>query len=144
MTIQAFKPINGTLSLGSGPLAVASQVLACELVPTEKVKETDPIPVLSGEELAGDSSATVTWRLKFKIFQDLRAAGIVKFSYDNSGDEVAFAFVPTDDTDHAASFAGDCVVVPIKVGGPVSKTDRAQSDVDWRVVGTPVPDWPGA
>lgn len=144
MTINSFKPINGTLSLGSGPLAVESQVLACELIPTEKVKETDPIPVLSGEELEGSSSQSVSYRLKFTVLQDLRSAGLVKFSYDNAGVEVPFVFAPTDEADHAASFSGDAIVVPIKVGGKVSKTDPAQSDCDWRIVGTPVPDWPGA
>lgn len=144
MTIHSFKPINGTLSLGAGPLAVEGQVLACELIPTEKVKETDPLPVLSGEELEGSSSASVSFRLKFTVLQDLRSAGLVAYSYANSGDEVAFVFEPTDETDHAASFSGDVFVMPIKVGGKVSKTDPAQSDCDWRVSGTPVPDWPGA
>ena len=142
MAINSFKPINGVLTIGAGPLAVQSQVTAVELVPSEKVKETDPIPVLSGEELAGDSSSSVSYRLKFSIFQDLRAAGIIKYSYDNAGDEVAFTFEPTDTAAHDASFAGTVVVVPIKVGGKVSKTERAQSDCDWRVVGTPVPTWP--
>lgn len=144
MTIQSFKVINGTLTLGSGPLAVDGQVLACSLVPSEKVKETDPIPVLSGEELAGDSSSSISWRLRFKVFQDLRSAGIVKFSFDNSGDSVPFVFEPTDEAAHTASFSGDVWVVPITVGGNVSKTDRAQSDADWRLDGDPAVDWPGA
>lgn len=142
MTIQSFKTINGSLTLGTGPLAVEGQVTACELIPSEKVKETDPIPVLSGEELAGDSESSVSFRLKFSVFQDLRSAGLVKYSYDNSGDEVAFAFAPTDAAAHDASFAGTVVVVPVKVGGKVSKSERAQSDCDWRVVGTPTPTWP--
>ena len=142
MTIHSFKPINGTLSVGAGPLAVESQVLACELIPSEKVKESDPIPVLSGEELDGDSSSSLSYRLKFTVLQDLRAAGLIKYSYDNAGDEVAFDFTPTDEAGHDAGFAGTVVVVPIKVGGKVSKTDRAQSDCDWRVVGTPTPTWP--
>lgn len=142
MTIHSFKPINGTLTLGAGPLAVEGQVLACELIPSEKVKETDPIPVLSGEELEGASSASVSFRLKFTVLQDLRAAGLVAYSYTNSGDDVAFTFEPTDEAAHAASIAGTVSVMPIKVGGKVSKTDPAQSDCDWRVQGTPTPTWP--
>lgn len=141
MTINSYKPINGTLSIGAGPLVVSSQVTACELVPSEKVKETDPIPVLSGEELAGDSSSDVSFRLKFSIFQDLLAAGIVAYSYAHSGEEVAFTFEPTDEDGQDASIAGTVVVVPIKIGGKVSKTERATADCDWRVVGTPVPTW---
>lgn len=144
MAIHSFKPIGGTLELGAGPLAVEGQVLACEIVPSEKVKETDPIPVLSGEELAGDSTASVSYRLKFTVFQDLRSAGLVAYSYANSGEEVAFDFTPTDEVDHAAAFSGTVRVVPIKVGGKVSKVDRAQSDCDWAIIGEPVPDWPGA
>lgn len=144
MTINAYKVINGTLELGAGPLAVEGQVLACEIVPSEKVTETDPIPVLSGEELAGDSSSSISYRLKFSVFQDLRSAGIVAYSYTHAGESVPFTFTPTDDATHAASFEGDVWVVPIKVGGKVSKTERAQSDADWRIEGTPTPDWPGA
>lgn len=142
MTIQSFKVLNGTLTLGSGPLACQAQVTGVELVPSEKVKETDPIPVLSGEELAGDSSASVTWRLKFSVFQDLRAAGLIAYSLANSGDRVAFHLEPTDEEDHAAEFDGLVDVMPIKIGGKVSKTERAQSDADWRVYGEPVPTWP--
>lgn len=142
MTINAFKVINGTLTLGAGPLAASGQVLSCTLVPSEKVKETDPEPVLSGEELPGSSSSSVTWRLKFKVFQDLRSTGIVAYSFTHSGESVAFAFTPTDEEDHAASFTGDVFVVPIQVGGDVSKTDRAKSDADWRVDGNPTPTWP--
>lgn len=142
MTIHAYKVIEGTLSLGAGPLAVEAQVLAVSLVPSEKVKETDPIPVLSGEELAGDSSSSITWRLKFKVFQDLRAAGLVAYTFTNSGESVPFTLVPTGDAAHDASFAGNVWVVPITVGGDVSKTDRAQSDVDWRLDGDPTPTWP--
>lgn len=142
MTIYSFKPINGTLTLGAGPLAVAGQVTACELIPSEKVKETEPIPVLSGEELAGDSSASYSYRLKFSVFQDLRAAGLVAYSYANEGESVAFVFEPTDEAGQEASIAGNVFVVPIKIGGKVSKTDRATADCDWRVNGTPVPTWP--
>lgn len=142
MTIHSFKPINGTLTLGAGPLAIAGQVTACELIPSEKVTETNPVPVLSGEELPGSSSSDLSYRLKFSVFQDLRSAGLIKFSYDNAGDEVAFEFVPTDEAGHDAEFSGTVVVVPVKVGGKVSKVDRAQSDCDWRVIGTPAVDWP--
>lgn len=142
MTIYSYKPINGTLSLGSGPLAVAGQVTSCELIPAEKVKETEPIPVLSGEELAGDSSASYSYRLKFSVFQDLRAAGLVAYSYAHEGESVAFTFVPTDEDGQEASIAGNVFVVPVKIGGKVSKTDRATADCDWRVDGTPTPTWP--
>lgn len=142
MTIQSYKVIEGTLSIGAGPIAVSSQVTSVELIPSEKVKETDPIPVLSGEELAGDSSTTISHRLKFTLFQDLRAAGIVAYSFAHAGEEVAATFVPTGDEDHAASLAMVVVVVPIKIGGKVDKTGRASSDCDWRVIGDPVPTWP--
>lgn len=144
MTIHSFKTINGTLELGAGPLAVSSQVLACELIPSEKVKEGEETPVLSGEVLPAESSSSISYRLKFTVLQDLRAAGLIKFSYDNAGESVPFDFTPTDEAGQEAGFAGDVFVVPIKVGDKVSRSERARSDCDWRLDGVPVPTWPVA
>lgn len=139
MTINSHKVGPGVLTLGASDLAVQSQLTSCSLVPSEKVKETDPIPVLSGEELEGSSSASLTYRLKGQVLQDGKAAGVVAFSWINSGDEVDFTFKPNN-TD-SASFEGVVRVVPFTIGGDVSKTDPAQSDFDWVVIGTPVPTW---
>jgi hypothetical protein len=133
VTIEAYKVGPGTLTLGSGPLNVSAQVLSCSVEFSEKVKETDPVPTLSGEELPGSSSASLTFRLKGKVLQDLAAAALVDYSYTNAGDTVAFKFTPNTAEDRAVN--GFVRVIPFTIGGDVSKTDSAQSDFDWTGIG---------
>lgn len=133
MTINAYKVGPGTFTLGAGPLAVSSQVTSMSVVFSEKVKETDPVPVLSGEELPGSSSASLTFRLKGKLLQDLAAAGIVDYSYTNAGETVVFNYVPNTAEDRKVS--GYVRVIPITIGGDVSTTESAQSDIDWTGIG---------
>lgn len=132
MTINSYKVGPGTLTLGAGPLAVQGQVTECTFTTQEKVKETDAVYVLSGEELAGASSATVSSRLKGKMLQDLAAAGVVDYSWTNNGEVVAFEYVPN--TAEAASVEGFVRMVRFNIGGAASKTDPAASDFDWAVI----------
>lgn len=141
MTIQSFKVIDGTMSLGTDPsdLVVSSQVLSAACIPSEKVKEVDAEPVLSGEELEGTSSASLTYRLKGKFLQDGTAAGVVAYTWTNAGDEVAFVLTPNDAD--SPTITGVVRLVPLQIGGDVSKADRAKSDFDWQIIGTPTPTW---
>lgn len=132
MTVNAYKVGPGSLTLGAGPLAVAGQVTECTFTTTEKTKETDPIPVLSGEELAGSSSASTTSRLKGKMLQDLDTGGVVAYSWTNNGETVAFKYVPNTVEDKAVE--GFVRMVRFNIGGTVSKTDPASSDFDWAVI----------
>jgi hypothetical protein len=139
MPIVSYKNIDGTMTLGASDLDVAAQVTSAAVVPSEKVKETDPKPVLSGDELAGSSSASLLFRLKGKFLQDGGAAGVVAFSWENAGDEVEFTLKPNDAS--SASVTGTVRIVPLQIGGDVSKTDPSESDFDWQIIGTPVPTW---
>lgn len=133
MTIQSYTVGPGSLTLGAGPLNVSAQVLSCTVEFSEKTKETDPVPVLSGEELPGSSSASLTAKLKGKVLQDLAAAALVDYSWTHAGETVAFKYVPNTDEDRAVT--GFVRVIPFTIGGDVSKTDKAQSDFDWAVIG---------
>lgn len=143
MPIESFKVYGGTLTLGAADLAVSAQILSAAVVPAEKVKETDPEPVLSGEELPGSSSATITARLKGKVVQDAKAAGLVAYSYAHAGEIVEFNYTPN--TGESPSITGYVRMVPFQIGGDVSKTDRAKADFDWAAFaaadesGIPVP-----
>lgn len=139
--INAYKVIDGTLSLGTDPtdLDTSAQVLSAACVPSEKVKETEPEPVLSGDELPGSSSASLNFRLKGKFLQDGGAAGVVAFTWENAGEEVAFSLTPNDAD--APTVTGIVRVIPLQIGGDVSKVDRAKSDFDWQIIGTPTPAW---
>lgn len=143
MTINSYKVGAGTLTLGDADLAVAAQCRSAAVVPSESVKSSEPIPVLSGEELPGASSATISARFKGKFLQDGNTTGVVAFTYENAGELVPFTYVPN--TGESASVEGFVRIVPLQIGADVSKTDRAEADFDWAAYaaddesGIPVP-----
>lgn len=137
MPIESFKVGPGSLTLGVGDLAVSAQITSAAVVPAEKVKETDAEPVLSGDELPAESSASLSYRFKGKVLQDASAGGLVAYSWDNAGDEVPATYTPN--TGESPTVDMVVRVVPFTIGGDVSKTDRAKADFDWQVIGVPVP-----
>jgi hypothetical protein len=143
MPIESFKVYEGTLTIGAADLAVSAQILSAAVVPSEKVKETEPEPVLSGDEIPGGSSASVTARFKGKVVQDAHAAGLVAYSYTHAGEVVEFTYTPN--TGESPTLTGFVRMVPFQIGGDVSKTDRAKADFDWAAfetvdeTGIPVP-----
>lgn len=134
MPIESFKVYEGTLVIGAADLAVSAQILSASVVPSEKVKETDPEPVLSGDEIPGGSSSSVTARFKGKVVQDAKAAGLVAYSYAHSGEVVEFTYTPN--TGESPTVTGYVRMVPFAIGGDVSKTDRAKADFDWQAYAT--------
>jgi hypothetical protein len=135
MPIQSYKMGPGTLKLGAaGVLDVSCQVTSLVIAADENVDETDPVPVLCGEELAGDTTVTYTWGMTGTLLQDLTAAGVVDWSWINKGLSMAFLFVPN--TAAARKVTGNIRVTPIAIGGD-AKT-RPTSDIDWTILGTPV------
>lgn len=133
MPIKSYTVGPGTLTVGSGPLAVSAQFTSATLEVAENVTSTDPIPVLSGEDLPGDETVTFTYTLTGNVFQDLAAAGLVDWSWTNKGTEQPFTFVPN--TAEGRQVSGVLKPVPISIGGE-AKT-RGRSDIAWRCVGEP-------
>jgi hypothetical protein len=134
MTVQSYVMGPGTFSLGAGPLAIESQVASMTVTASEKVKTTDPEPMLSGEELTTPDVVTMEWKLAGKLVQDLAAAGVVTYTWTNASEEVAFAFTPS--TEHDRKVTGIVRVIPLQVGGD-PKT-RPKADFTWVIVGTPI------
>lgn len=139
--IESFKVIDGTLTLGTDPSDIdcSAQVKSAAVIPAEKVKETEAEDVLSGEELPGASSASLSYRLKGKFLQDGSAAGVVAFTWTNAGDEVAFSLTPNDAD--SPTVTGIVRLVPLQIGGDVDRNAAARSDFDWQIIGTPTPAW---
>lgn len=138
MPIDTYKLGPGTLTLGAGALAVQQQLLGCKIVPTESVNRSDARKVLSGEELAGDETATYTYTLQGTFLQTLLDGGVLDWSWTNEGTEQAFVFTPS--TAAGATFTGTLVPVPLQVGGDEIEA-RPEADFTWRIVGKPVPVW---
>lgn len=135
MPIQSYKMGPGLLKLGAaGVLDVSCQVTALTISASENVDETDPVPVLCGEELPGDTTVTYTWAMAGTLLQDLTALGVVDWSWTNKGATMAFLFVPN--TVAARKVSGSIRVAPIAIGGE-AKT-RPTSDIEWTILGTPV------
>lgn len=124
----------GTFTLGAGPLAASAQVTAMRVVPAEEVRTFDAVPVLSGDELPAEEDASVRFTLEGTFLQDIAVAGVVDYTWSNSGDEVPFSYVPN--TVAGASVVGVVRVVPLVIGGDEIK-GRPQSDFTWRIIGTP-------
>lgn len=141
MTIQSYKLGPGTLSFGAGPKVASAQVTNCRLVPTENKSETtsDSVKVLSGETLDGETTSdrNVTWKLEGTVLQDLGAASLTKYTFDNSGVLVPFSFIPS--TAEGDEFEGDVYMVPLQIGGDVDARNTADFSLD--LDGAPTPTW---
>lgn len=132
MAIESYKLGPGTLTFGAQ--AAQAQITKGKVSASETVKSTDAIPVLSGEELAAQESASLSYKLDATVIQDIDAAGLTAFTWDNAGDEVPFVFIPN--TVEARKVTGTVRIVPIDIGGDVDVRNTA--DLSWAIIGTPV------
>lgn len=136
MAIKSYKLGPGSLTLGAGLLQINAQVRSMKVSASEKVTSTDPIPVLSGEELAGDEDVDYDYLLVGNVIQDIEVDGLTDWSWDNKGTPQPFEFIPSTETGRKAT--GTVVPVPLEFGGDVDLTKRPEAPVSWRIVGEPV------
>lgn len=129
MAIKSYIVGPGSLSFSSPAGTFASQITAAKV--TTNAKRSDPIKVLSGEEIPGESDYTFT--LEASALQDLSKSGIVDFSWKNAGKTADFTYTPN--TKEGAKITGTVVIDPISVGGTVG--ERAMSDFSFQCLGTP-------
>lgn len=127
----------GTLTLGSGPLDVSSQLTGATITPAESVSTTDAVKVLSGETLGGSDSATYSYVFAGSFLQDNEVGGVVAFTWANEGEEVPFTYTPN--TDNGTEVTGIVVIVPLAIGADEVDAGPMASDFSWRCVGKPVP-----
>ena len=137
MPISSYKMGPGTLTLGAAAdlIDLSCQMTNLRVEPSETVKSTDAVPVLCGEELPAEESASYSFRMKGTLLQDLAAAGACDWTWEHRGEEHVFTFVPN--TVAGRSITGTVRVAPIVIGGDVDKTKRPTSDIDWAVIGDP-------
>lgn len=138
MAIKSYKLGPGTFNLGvGGTLHTASaQVRSMTIKAAEKVDKSDPIPVLSGEELEGDESVTYDWTISGTVLQDIDEDGLTDWSWTHKGTSQPFEFIPS--TAEGRKATGNLVPVPIDFGGDVDKTKRAEAPITWRLPDEPV------
>lgn len=136
MPIKSYLLGPGELELGSVPLDASAQMRQVIVRAAEKVTTSDPIPVLSGEELDGDESVDYEWIIVMTFLQDLSENGTLDWSWENKGTAQPFTFTPS--TSEGRVCSGILVPVPLELGGTVDKTKRPESATTWRIKGTPV------
>lgn len=132
MPIQSHKLGPGSLTFGE---VASAQEFASQLrnaVLTPDVEEEDPIPVLSGEEMAGDED--YTWTIGGTILDDYSDDSLAAWANTNKGAELPFEFLPNAETG-TLKVTGVAKIRPIAIGGDV-KT-RNENDFEFKVVGQP-------
>lgn len=129
MAIQSYTMGPGTLKLGTDPddFDAECQVKAFRVECSEAVKKTEPQDMLCGEQKTTKDRVTREWKVTGKLLQDLAAAGVVAYTWDNASQTVAFVFIPN--TAKGRKVTGVVRLVPISVGGD-SGTDP-DSDISW-------------
>lgn len=125
MPINSYTVGPGVFTLGVGPTAFEAQVRSCVVKVSENVKTVEAVPMLSGDELAEEETASYKYTVNVSFQQDLGTAGIVDYTWDNEGDTVPFTYEPN--TTDGATIVGTCRIVPLDIGGD-PKT-RPSSDV---------------
>ena len=124
-----------------GPIGGDQFDASCQVTSMLVDSETDaedPIHVLCGDTVAGEETTAFT--LKATFLQDsLLAVGLTAYTWNNAGVTVAFEFVPN--LEAGAKIEGRVTVRPMPIGGEVKK--RNTHDIEWAIVGTPVPTWAG-
>lgn len=136
MPVKSYKLGPGTLTLGAAPLDVSAQVRSLTVKVAEKVTRTDPIPVLSGEELAAEEDVTYEFTLAGTVIQDVSVGGLTDWSWTNKGTDQPFVFVPS--TTEGRQATGTTVPVPLDFGGDVDRTKRPEAALSWRCPTEPV------
>lgn len=133
MPIKSYKLNKGTLTLGDAPLDVSCQVTNVQVNPTENVDTEDAVHVLCGDVLPSSDTVDYSFTVSGTVLQDLSAGGVIDYTWQNAGDEVAFTLTP--DSTAAATVVGVCRLIPLVIGGDVPT--RPTSDFEWVCIGTP-------
>lgn len=135
MAIRSHKLGPGSLVFGETGTEqeFASQLRSCSLTPD--VEEEDPIPVLSGEEIAGDED--YAWTISGTILDDYTMDSLAVWAHENKGTVLPFEFIPNADADGAMSWKGTAKIRPIAHGGDVKA--RNENDFEFKVIGEPTP-----
>lgn len=132
MPVKSQKLGPGLLTVGETASAqeFAAQLRACKI--EHNIDEEDNIPVLSGEEIAGDE--TITYMLTGTILDDYSMTGLAVWAKTNQGTELPFIFVPNSE-EGTMQVKGTVKIRPIDFGGDVKS--RNENDFEFKGIG----DW---
>lgn len=129
MPVKSDKLGPGVLTFGETASAEewAGQLTKCLVEP--KTETEDPIPTLSGEELAGDTTDTA--ELSGTILQSYDRDSLLLWAHTHHGETMPFKFVPNAGAE--LQVTGNVQVQRLSIGGDV-KT-RNTSDFTYTIIG---------
>lgn len=129
MPVKSDKLGPGTLTFGETASASewGGQLTKCLIEP--KTETEDAIPVLSGEELAGD--VTDSAELSGTVLQSYDRESLLLWSHEHNGEEMTFRFVPNSGAE--LEVTGRVKIQRLSIGGDV-KT-RNTSDFTLPIIG---------
>lgn len=134
MPINSRKLGPGTLTLGAGPLSVASQLKACKITTAESLSTSgELLKALSGETKDGRTETADYARTMTGIFwqDDPGADSVVDWSHENEGTTQPYVFVPNTEGGRRAT--GTLVPFGLDIGGDdIMETDM-ESGFTWRI-----------
>lgn len=122
MAIKSSKLGPGRLTFGDtgSPTEFGSQITNARIEPSYDTE--DAIPVLSGEELAGDETATYVLAGTFlQDYSDMTS--LIVWCKENEGQNLPFTFVPS--TEGGIQAAGTVKIRAVSAGGDVKTRNTA-------------------
>lgn len=125
---------SGTLTVGTVPLDISSQIVGAMLASTSE--SGDIITVLSGDQIS--SGQTDSFTLSGSIILDPNTGGIGEFSWTNHGTTQAFVFTPN--TDAGLTVTGELTITRLDIGADEYGA-LLNPDFEWTVVGEPTITW---
>lgn len=133
ITVADIKKLGpGELTIGEtgSPLDVSVLVTACAVKWSTDTE--DSLTVLSGDVIEGDDTFTAQLAVTF-LQDDLKATGLVRYSWQHKGEAVPFRFIPRSSS--TVEVAGVVKLRPLDLGGDPGT--KATSEVEWPCVGEP-------
>lgn len=130
MAVKSHKLGPGSLVLGASGSLTEFEAQCSKISLEPSVDEGDPIPVLSGEELAGDDEESYV--LKGEIIQEFSATSLLKWCHEHRGTSQPFVFIPNTDGD--LSWTGTVKIRATSVGGDIKKVNT--SEFEFKGVGS--------
>ncbi len=133
MAVTAHKLGPGHLKFGEtgSEQEFGSHVTRIEINPSWN--EEDPIPVLNGDSYVDEEGGAFEGTIAGEFLQEYTMAGLVNWTWQNSGKVVPFTFTPRDDAE--LTYTGRCQVRAVKVGGDVKAANTAE--FEWKVLDLP-------
>lgn len=131
MVNQRYKVGPGSLVFGEVGSEEEFEAQITEALVEWDVDANDDEEVLSGEVIPGEE--TFTAKISGSLYQDIKASGIVRWSWTERGTVVPFTYIPNTVED--TQVTGEIKVRPLSVGGVVGEWGK--SDFEFPCVGEP-------